>query len=247
MAKAPNLTGVPETKPCFTTRPHLSNMDTVLHLITAVPSVWHTLSGLQKSVVLLKAAADFGYCIVAPVVFTKQSMTIRTFTLVPLVAVCYVLSDASMFFSLQKSATTTQCYIAIGLLVYSIVFFMWAQYTMSSTPGLSAAFSDDEPQFLIKTGPWAFVRNPCYSAYLSSLLSAFILTNSSNHPDHEHSFLVAHAGGITLACFLVSLSIFWQAIRDEEAKFSTSKLRGQHDAYKRQVWALLPLADAMRR
>lgn len=222
-------------------------MDTLSHLISAVSGVWLTLSGLQKTVVLLKAAADVGYCVIAPIAFTKQSMTIRTLTLVPLVAVCYVLSDASMFFSLSKSATTTQCYIAVGLLVYSIVFFSWAQYTMSSTPGLSAAFSDDEPQFLIKTGPWAFVRNPYYSAYLSSLLSAFILTNSSNHPDHEHPFLVAHAGGITLACFLVGFSIFWQAIRQEEAKFSTSKLKGQHEAYKRQVWALLPLADAMRR
>lgn len=196
---------------------------------------------------LLKALSDFTYCVIAPLVFTKQSMTLRTLTLIPLVAVCYVLSDVSMFFSLQKSASTTQCYIAIGLLLYSLLFFSWAQYTMSSTSGLSAAFSDDEPQFLIKSGPWAMVRNPFYSAYLSSLLSAFILTNSSNHPDHEHSFLVAHAGGVTLTCFIVAFSIFWQAIRDEEAKFSTSKLKGQHDAYKRQVWALLPLADALRR
>lgn len=119
---------------------------------------------------------------------------------------------------------------------------------MASTKrGLTAAFSDDEPTFLITNGPWAIVRNPFYSAYLASLIAGFIVTSSSNHPDHGHTSLVSHAGGITLAGLIVAASIWWSAIREEEAKFSSSKLRNKHEEYKKRVWCLLPLTDIVGR
>lgn len=222
-------------------------MDTILSLFRDIPAVWRDLDNLKRSLVILKAVADFTYCGITPLLFIKTHLSLRSFLLVPLVAVCFVSSDVAMFFALPKSADPTQVWIGILLVAYSLVFFWWAQYTMSHTPGLTGAFSHDEPTFLITNGPWAIVRNPLYSAYLASLLAGFILTSSSNHPDHGHAFLVSHAGGIALAALLVAFSIFHQAIREEEAKFSSSNLRSKHEAYKKRVWSLLPLTDIVGR
>ncbi|KAJ9474842.1 hypothetical protein PHBOTO_004706 [Pseudozyma hubeiensis] len=222
-------------------------MEELRSLISDVPVVWRELDHLKQAFVVLKAIADFTYCGVTPLLFIKSHLSLRSLTLVPLVAVAFVASDAAMYFALAKSADATQVWIALLLVAYSLVFFWWAQYTMSTTPGLTAAFSDDEPAFLITNGPWAFVRNPLYSAYLASLVAGFIVTSSSNHPDHGHAFLVSHAGGIALASLLVTFSIYYQAIREEEGKFSASKLRAKHEAYKKRVWCLLPLTDVFGR
>lgn len=222
-------------------------MEEIRSLIADVPSVWRELDTPKQLLVVLKAIADFTYCGITPLLFTKTHVSLRTFTLVPLVGFSYVFADTAMFFALPKSADTTQVGIAIGLVLYSLVFFWWAQYTMAHTPGLSAAFSSDEPTFLITNGPWAMVRNPLYSAYLASLVAGFIVTSSSNHPDQGHTFLISHAGGIALAALLVAFSVFYQAIREEEAKFSSSKLRTKHAEYKKRVWSLLPLSDVVRR
>ncbi|SPO27831.1 uncharacterized protein UTRI_04974 [Ustilago trichophora] len=222
-------------------------MDEIRSLIADIPSVWSDLDNLKRTLVVLKAIADFTYCGITPLLFITSKLSLRSFVLIPAVGFAFIFSDAAMFFALPKSADTTQVYIGILLVLYSLVFFWWAQYTMSSTPGLTGAFSDDEPSFLITQGPWAFVRNPLYSAYLASLLAGFILTSSSNDPDHGHAFLVSHAGGIALAGLLVGFSVFYQAIREEEAKFSSSKLRSKHEAYKKKVWCLLPLTDVFGR
>ncbi|CBQ68876.1 conserved hypothetical protein [Sporisorium reilianum SRZ2] len=222
-------------------------MEEIRSLIADVPVVWRELDHLKQAFVVLKAVADFTYCGLTPLLFIKTHLSLRSFVLVPLVAACYVSADAAMFFALPKSADAVQVWIGSALCSYSLVFFWWAQYTMSSTPGLTGAFSDDEPTFLITQGPWAFVRNPLYSAYLASFVAGFIVTSSSNHPDHGHTFLVSHAGGIALAVLLVAFSIFYRAIREEEAKFSSSKLRSKHEAYKKRVWCLLPLTDVFGR
>lgn len=222
-------------------------MEEIRSLINDVPAVWREMGHLKQALVVLKAVADFTYCGLTPLLFLKSHLSLRSFTLVPLVAVCFVASDTAMYFALFKSADTTQVWIGLLLVGYSLFFFWWAQYTMSRTPGLTAAFSDDEPTFLITQGPWAFVRNPLYSAYLASLVAGFIVTSSSNHPDHGHAFLVSHAGGITLSSLVVAFSIYYQAIREEEAKFRSSKLRSKHEAYKVKVWCLLPLTDVFGR
>ncbi|SNX86166.1 uncharacterized protein MEPE_04875 [Melanopsichium pennsylvanicum] len=222
-------------------------MNEISSLISDIPTVWGELDNLKRTLVILKAIADFTYCGITPLLFIKTRLSLRSFTLVPIVAVAFVLSDAAMYFALPKSADTTQTYIGILLVVYSLVFFWWAQYTMSHTSGLTGAFSDDVPTFLITNGAWAMVRNPIYSAYLASLLAGFIVTSSSNHPDHGHEFLVSHAGGIAFAGLGVGFSVFYQAIREEEAKFSSSKLRSKHEEYKRKVWCLLPLTDVFGR
>ncbi|KAJ1020544.1 hypothetical protein NDA13_005859 [Ustilago tritici] len=222
-------------------------MDIARSLIADAPAVWRDLDHLKQFLVVLKVATDFFYGTIPPLLFNKSHMSVRTIVLVPIVGMCYVAQDIAMFFALAKSAGSTQVGIAILLLGYSLVFFWWAQYTMKSTPGLTAIFSDDEPNFLITNGPWALVRNPCYSAYLASLVAGFIVTSSSNHPDHGHAYLVSYAGGIAFAGLVVAFSIFYQAIRDEEAKFSSGKLRTKHEEYKRKVWMLVPLSDVMGR
>lgn len=222
-------------------------MDIARSLIADVPAVWADLDNLKKGLVVLKLTTDFIYGVVPPLLFDKSHLSLRAVLLVPMAGLCYVSQDVAMFYALPKSADSTQVGIAILLLLYSLVFFWWAQYTMKYTPGLTAIFSDDEPNFLITNGPWALVRNPCYSAYLASLLAGFIVTSLSNHPDHGHAFLVSHAGGIAFAAFVVAFSVFYQAIRDEEAKFSSSKLRSKHEEYRRKVWMLVPLSDVMHR
>ncbi|EST08957.1 Phospholipid methyltransferase [Kalmanozyma brasiliensis GHG001] len=222
-------------------------MEEIRSLIADVPAVWRDLDHLKQAFVVLKAIADFTFCGLTPLLFGKTHMTLRTVTLMPLVALCFVSSDAAMFFALSKAAERTQIWIGLLLVLYSLVFFWWAQYTMKTFSGLTAAFSDDAPTFLITSGPWAFVRNPLYSAYLASLLAGFIVTSSSNHPDHGHAFLVSHAGGIALSALLVVFSIYYSAIREEEAKFDSSKLRSKYEAYKKKVWRFLPLGDVFGR
>lgn len=222
-------------------------MDTLRSLAVDVPAVWHDLTTQKQALIILKAIADFSFCGLTPVLFKKSHLSMRTLVLMPITSLCFVFGDIALFFALAKSADVTQTWIAIGLVSYSLLFFWWSQYTISRTPGLTAAFSSDEPTFLLTTGPWSVVRNPIYSAYLASMIAGFITTSSSNHPDHGHAFLVAHAGGIAFACLVVGFSVLLQAIREEEAKFNASKLRGQHEAYKKRVWSLLPLTDVFRR
>ena len=223
-------------------------MNIVTSIVYDIPRVWNDLTTLKQALVVLKAVADFTYCGVTPLLFDKSHLSARSFVLVPIAGFAYIFADAAMYFALPKSADNTQTWLAILLVAYSLVFFWWAQYTMRiSTPALTGAFSTDEPTFLITSGPWAVVRNPLYSAYLASLLAGFILTSGSNHPDHEHPFLVSHAGGICLAALVIGFSVFYQAIREEEAKFSSSKLRSEHEAYKKRVWCLLPLTDIVGR
>ncbi|PWZ02495.1 hypothetical protein BCV70DRAFT_214052 [Testicularia cyperi] len=222
-------------------------MSLITDLIETLAGPWAAMSGLQRTVIACKAFVDGSFLVLPPILFTRQAMTRRSLLAMPILITAYTLSDLAVFFSIAKSADPTQCYIALGLLAYGITFFFWAQYTIKKTTALSAFFSSDAPEKLITTGPWALVRNPNYSAYLATYLAGFILTSSSNHPDHQHPFFTSHAGGITLSSFLVAFTVFYQAIREEEAKFAVSKLRGQYETYKKQVWMLLPLTNVFGR
>ena len=88
----------------------------------------------------------------------------------------------------------------------------------------SYAYSDDPPRFLMKTGPYAYVRNPFYSSYLLSYLAAAIL----------------FPGVATLLVFVGMAWFLTAAARQEERKFATSDLAAEYESYRQQTGRFIP-------
>jgi protein-S-isoprenylcysteine O-methyltransferase Ste14 len=64
------------------------------------------------------------------------------------------------------------------------------------------------PDFVCNSGPYQFVRHPIYGSYILAFLAA----------------LVAMPSLITLACFLLNVSLFAHAARSDER--SLEQIRG---------------------
>src|SRR5215510_7559526 len=94
----------------------------------------------------------------------------------------------------------------------SLALFEWARHTIRGK-FFSYAFCRDIPQFLLTTGPYAYVRNPFYSSYLLAYVGAAIL-----FPGVATLFVVVMMG-LLLA----------RAARYEESKFQKSTLAAEYD------------------
>jgi protein-S-isoprenylcysteine O-methyltransferase Ste14 len=92
--------------------------------------------------------------------------------------------------------------------------FTWATHTTKARP-LSFAFSTDPPTRLITRGPYARIRHPCYTAYLSSYVAGLIVTHDRR-----------------LVLVVLLMAIFYiAAAEQEEAKFSRGPLATQYALY----------------
>src|SRR5262249_7033224 len=89
----------------------------------------------------------------------------------------------------------------------SLFLFFWAvRATLQHR--LTLAYSTDEPQFLLKTGPYGFIRHPFYTAY-----SLFWLAG-----------LTATGQWWLLLPIVVMFSLYFRAARMEEEKFYVSRV-----------------------
>ncbi|KAK4442542.1 hypothetical protein QBC34DRAFT_444093 [Podospora aff. communis PSN243] len=121
--------------------------------------------------------------------------------------------------ALSASSSPPDSYQLALILVLQIAshsLWSWAQRTVSPKQ-FTRAMSKDTPKFLVTTGPYAYVRNPFYTAYLMTYAATAILAGRTV------DFVLL--GGFYVCYYLVSLS--------EQRKFERSGVRGEYAAFRK--------------
>ena len=112
-----------------------------------------------------------------------------------------------------------------GVFLYAASFglFIWSSIWTRTTK-LTLAFSSDKPLFVLKYGPWKYVRHPFYTAYLLSYIAGTVTS-----------------GEIwTLSFFLGMTLVYFLAAQAEEQKFANSDLQEEWLAWKNKTGMFLP-------
>jgi protein-S-isoprenylcysteine O-methyltransferase Ste14 len=105
----------------------------------------------------------------------------------------------------------------------SIALFEWARQSVRGKM-FSYIFSNDTPEFLWTSGPYAYIRNPFYASYLLSYFAAAIMFPS-----------------IASLVVVVGMTIYFNAAaRFEERKFARSPLAKEYEAYRRRTGRFIP-------
>jgi protein-S-isoprenylcysteine O-methyltransferase Ste14 len=112
---------------------------------------------------------------------------------------------------------------ALALLALFMVLFWWAIAT-TRRRRLTLAFSKDQPAFVHMAGPYAWIRHPFYSSYILFWIATAI----------------ASASMLFWLMPIVMTGLYWRAIRIEEAKFASSPVSLEYDAYRKRTGMLLP-------
>ena len=111
-----------------------------------------------------------------------------------------------------------------SVLLLASLFLFWITANTTKKKKLSIVFSQDEPQFLVKEGPYKVLRHPFYFSYLLCYLAA-ILYNPTWY---------------LIMSFLAISLIYFRAINHEEKKFAESPLADEYKEYCEKVGGLLP-------
>jgi protein-S-isoprenylcysteine O-methyltransferase Ste14 len=119
--------------------------------------------------------------------------------------------------------STAQAIAATALYCCALGLFWWSIKVNSPKP-LSAAFSPDSPEHLVKQGPYRLIRHPFYCSYLLMWTAGIVATASL--------WLVP-----TVAVMLV---VYARAARLEEEKFTRSGLASSYEQYRSQTGLFLP-------
>ena len=95
-------------------------------------------------------------------------------------------------------------------------------------PALGRAFSyagnDDPPQFVHRSGPYAYVRNPFYLSYLIAEIATVIMWPS--------------VWGVVIV--VLAAAYFQWLARFEEGKFASSPVAAEYATYMATTGRLLP-------
>lgn len=146
------------------------------------------------------------------------------------VALSYLTVFVYIFALWTGAAPLWQRIAGLGLQVFSAIFFNWARTTTLSNR-FTAAFDTDKPTFLVKTGPYRFVRHPFYVSYVSFWIGSALA-----------------AGSWALWCLCISLVVSYViAALLEEKKFKESMLAADYQAYAADVGFFFPRLSALAR
>lgn len=112
-----------------------------------------------------------------------------------------------------------------GLLVHglSLALFAWA-IGASRAARLTYAFEKDEPQMLLRRGPYRVIRHPFYTSYILFWAGSSLATLSP----------------LCAVLALALAALFTTAARAEEGKFRQSSLSADYEAYRRQAGLFWP-------
>jgi protein-S-isoprenylcysteine O-methyltransferase Ste14 len=112
-----------------------------------------------------------------------------------------------------------------GLLCFacSIVLFGWARRSVRGK-FFSYIYSNDTPEFLCTSGPFAYIRNPFYTSYLLSYVGAAMM----------------FPGMLAYVVVIVMFFFFWRATRLEERKFARSPLAADYSRYRLRTGRFIP-------
>ncbi len=135
------------------------------------------------------------------------------------------LSVATAIWSLAVAAPASWRTAAPGVALFSgsLALFLWA-LVAHRRRWLTRVYCDDVPVHLVTTGPYRWVRHPCYSAYLLAYAGA----------------LVASRNLLVIPVLLVNGILYLHAGRVEERKFAGSPLAADYDTYRRRTGMLWP-------
>jgi len=124
--------------------------------------------------------------------------------------------------AIRFTSEAAYSYIAgTALVVAGVALAIWSRRVLGSN--WSGAVRITEGQHLVRTGPYAFVRNPIYSGIALAMFG---------------TALVAGTIGGLLGFALVVASL-WQKGRMEE-RFLLAEFGGEYAAYQREVKFLIP-------
>jgi len=111
----------------------------------------------------------------------------------------------------------------LALELGAAALFWWA-ITASRKARLRFAFDHENPDSLVTTGPYAYLRHPFYTSYLM-FWSGWALATASVWSIVPVAFFVA---------------IYVSAARNEERKFSATALAPEYEDYRRRTGFLWP-------
>jgi protein-S-isoprenylcysteine O-methyltransferase Ste14 len=112
---------------------------------------------------------------------------------------------------------------ALLLFAASLALFGWTIKATRQTPP-TLAFATDQPDFLLKHGPYRFVRHPFYLSYMLFWIGTACATSAL----------------LGWATPLVMLALYQHAASREEQKFAASGLSSAYAAYRRSAGMFLP-------
>jgi protein-S-isoprenylcysteine O-methyltransferase Ste14 len=112
---------------------------------------------------------------------------------------------------------------ALALFILSLTLFAWTVNATRRTPP-TLAFDIDEPSFLLKHGPYQYVRHPFYASYLLFWTATALAT----------------PGLLPWLAPLVMLLVYWNAARREERKFASSSLASAYQRYRAETGMFTP-------
>jgi protein-S-isoprenylcysteine O-methyltransferase Ste14 len=184
------------------------------------------MSILRLAVISIHFATNLTFLVGVQVVFRRVSGAPRHLL---------VVLPASMAVICELAVITTsdpaQILLSSGLVfdTLGLALFLWTALTTRSRR-LSLAFSTDQPDFILAAGPYAHVRHPFYTSYLSVFLGGWIAS-----------------GSLILGTALVpALTAYVAAARFEERKFEHSPLAGAYGEYRHQVSMFVPWRAAAK-
>ena len=114
-------------------------------------------------------------------------------------------------------------FAGVGGFILALALFQWAAASIRGRL-FSYGGNDDLPQFVHRSGPYAYVRNPFYLSYLLAEIATVIMWPS-----------------IWGAVVVVSAAAYFQWLaRFEEEKFDRSPVAAEYAAYKATTGRLIP-------
>jgi protein-S-isoprenylcysteine O-methyltransferase Ste14 len=125
--------------------------------------------------------------------------------------------------SLAITAPLSVQLIGAGGLLLSLALYQWAAISIRGRV-FSYAGNTDLPQFVHRSGPYAYVRNPFYLSYLLAEIATVVMGPSVS-------------GGVIVV--LATVYFQWLA-RYEEGKFARSPVAVEYAQYKASTGRLLP-------
>ena len=119
--------------------------------------------------------------------------------------------------------------VAVLSFVLAFTVFWWA-VAATRNRRLTLAFTPDRPAFLHTSGPYAYVRHPFYSAYLTFWVGT----------------AVAGGGLYSWPVPIVMAGLYIAAARSEEKKFVGSSLSPTYEVYRQRTGMLFPMLVVSR-
>jgi protein-S-isoprenylcysteine O-methyltransferase Ste14 len=118
--------------------------------------------------------------------------------------------------------------VTAALFAGSLLVFFWAIRATRKTPP-TLAYDTDRPSFLLRHGPYRYVRHPFYLSYLLFWTGTAIAT----------------PGILPWLAPVVMLCLYSHAAGREERKFAGSELALAYAAYRKKAGMFLPRPSAL--